>query len=94
MCLLHLVASLPTNPERIQEGTKKTTNLNSLLKHSTYDRKQEKKEERPTNQLGITSQKGKNREFFFSGTICAQFSKASGEAGEQGGLVGCGTSRC
>jgi len=88
MCLLHLVASLPTYAERLHERTKKQQTGTLHWDILVMTRQQEKKEERHTNHLGIISQPRANQGIVFSGTICAQIARTRGEPGEKGGLVG------
>jgi len=82
MCLLHLVASLPTNAERLYE--RKDNNWNSLLRHSSYDEKARKKKDPQIN--SVSPLKRKNMEFFFPARFVHKSRKRGGRPGRRGGL--------
>ena len=91
MCLLHLVASLPTNAERLHERTKKTTNWNSLLRHSSYD-KDNKKRKKKDPQINSVSplKREKIWNFFFPARFVHKSTKRGGSPGRRGGLSAVG----
>jgi len=84
MCLLHLVASLLTNVERLHERTKKTTNWNSLLRHSSYnkDNKKRNKKDPQINSVSPLKKEKKYGIFFFRHDLCTNPESEGGAWGE------------